>query len=138
MSQIDKQECPNVFDAESSDVAKLDKLKTKPSLTSIALNILSLLSIYKPLQYELTKSLSCVSNIYKTLIDYFRLLIIARHSRIIITYINLNTLKHRIIKSLEKQSRSRLWRDVNRSKINVFIRILLAIRCIKLNRTKSY
>ncbi len=108
MPQIDKQECPSIFDAKPSDVAKLNKLKKKLSLILIASNILSLLSIYKSLQYELTKSLSYMSNIYKTLIDYFRLLIIARHNCIIVTYINLNTLKHRIIKLLKKQSCSQL------------------------------
>ncbi len=94
MLQIDKQEYFDVFDVKLNDVAKLNKLKKKFSLILIASNILFSLSIYKSLQYELTKSLSCISNIYKTLINYFRLRIIARHSRIIVTYINLNTLKY--------------------------------------------
>jgi hypothetical protein len=133
MPRIDEQECPNVFDAKPSDVAKLDKLKKKPFLISIASKILSFLSVYKSLQYELTKSLSFMSNTYETSINYFRLLIIARHSRIIVIHINLNALKHRIIKLLEKRSCSRLRRDVNEPRIDVFIRIFLAIRCIKLN-----
>jgi len=138
MSRIDEQECPGVSDAEPSDVAKLDKLKKKPFLTSIASNISPLSPIYKPLQYELTKPLSCVPNTCETSIDYFRLLIIARHSRIIVTHINLNALKHRITKPLEKRSRSRLWRDVNGLEIDVFMRILLSMGCMKLDRTKSY
>jgi len=108
MLQIDKQKCSNIFNAKLNNVAKLNKLKKKFFLISIASNILFFISIYKSLQYELIKSLSCISNIYKMLIDYFKLLIIARHNYIIVTYINLNTLKYQIIKLLKKQSCSRL------------------------------
>jgi hypothetical protein len=138
MPRIDEQECPGVPDAEPSDVAKLDRLKKKPSLTSIASNIPSPSPTYKPLQYELTKPLPRVPNTCETSIDYFRLLITARHSRMIATHTNLNALKHRMTKSLEKRSRSRLWRDVNGPEIDVFMGILLAMGCMKLDRTESY
>ncbi len=108
MSRIDKQECSSVIDIELRDVAKLDNLKKKFFLISIVFKILSLLSIYKSLQYKLRKSLSCMSNIYQTSIDYFRLLIIAKYSCIIVIYINLNVYKQIITNSPEKKPRSYL------------------------------
>jgi len=92
MSRIDKQECSSVSNAESRDVAKLNNLKKKSFLISIASKILSLLFVYKSLQYELRKSISYMSNICKTLINYFKLLIIARHNQRIAININLNVL----------------------------------------------
>lgn len=47
MPRVDKQECLGVSDAESSDVTKLDKLKKKLSLISIASKILSFSFDYK-------------------------------------------------------------------------------------------
>ena len=103
MPRIDKQECFNVFDAKSRDVANLDNLKTKLFLISIVSKILFLSLDYISLQYKLRKSISCVFDTCITLIDYFKLLIIAKYNRIIATFINLNILKYRITKSLKKE-----------------------------------
>lgn len=131
--RIDKQKYFDISNVELSDVAKLNRLKKKFFSILIILNILSVLSIYKSLQYKLRKSLSYISNICKRLINYFRLLEIARHSCIIAIHINLNVLKHRIIELLEKQSCSRLCRNINKLEIDVIITILLAIEYIKLD-----
>lgn len=138
MPRIDEQECSSISNAEPNDVAKLDELKNKPSLISIASKILPPSPIYKPLQYKLRKPLLCVLDTCQASIDYFRLLIIARHSRIIAIHTNLNALKQTFIKSPEKSPCSRLWHDVTRLEIDVFVRILLAMSCMQLNRTKSY
>lgn len=62
--RIDKQEYSSIFNAESSNVAKLNRLKKKFSLNVIASKILSLLLIYKSIQYKLRKSLLYISNRY--------------------------------------------------------------------------
>lgn len=108
MSRIDKQELSGVSDVELFAVAKFDSFKKKSSLISIESKILSLLSVYKSLQYKSRESLPCVSDIYKRSIDYFRLFIIAKYSSIIVTNINLNVYQQTIIKLPKKRSYSYL------------------------------
>lgn len=138
MPRIDEQECPGVSDAEPKDVAKLDKLKKKPSLILIASKTPPPSPIYKSLQHEPRKPIPCVPDACRKPIDYFRLFITARHTRLIATYINLNAVKQVLTKPREKSPRSRLWHNVIGPEIDRFMGILLAMGCMKLNRTESY
>jgi len=61
MLRIDKQECSSISNNTLDNVAKLNRLKKKFSLILIASKILSLLSIYRLLQYELKKLILYVS-----------------------------------------------------------------------------